>query len=119
MSKDNLEEQYVSYQSDANSFTSFVTMCTSLICGGLFYFDAYLPMLACIAFSIFGVFISFIITKEDYNSKNTDTTNNVQYFTKDYAHKANYFSILIFISFAIVTSLSGCILTDGMVSLDK
>ena len=123
LSKDNLEEQYVSYQSDANSFTSFVTMCTSLICGGLFYFDAYLPMLAicgglfyfdaylpmlaCIAFSIFGVFISFIITKEDYNSKNTDTTNNMQYFTKDYAHKANYFSILIFISFAIVTSLSG------------
>ena len=39
-------------------------------------------MLACIAFSIFGVFISFIITKEDYNSKNTDTTNNMQYFTK-------------------------------------
>ena len=31
LSKDNLEEQYVSYQSDANSFTSFVTMCTSLI----------------------------------------------------------------------------------------
>lgn len=119
LSKDNLEEQYVSYQSDANSFTSFVTMCTSLICGGLFYFDAYLPMLACIAFSIFGVFISFIITKEDYNSKNTDTTNNMQYFTKDYAHKANYFSILIFISFAIVTSLSGIGLSYARINFQE
>ena len=32
----NSDDQYVSYQSDANGFTSFITMCTSLIYAGLF-----------------------------------------------------------------------------------
>ena len=43
----------------------------------------------------------------------------MQYFTKDYAHKANYFSILIFISFAIVTSLSGIGLSYARINFQE
>ena len=119
LSQDNLDDKYVSYQSDANSFTAFITMCTSLICAGLFYFNEYLPMLACIAFSIWGVFISFVITKEDYTSKNTDTTKQMQYFTKYYMPKENCADILIFISFAIVTALSGIGLSYARINFQE
>ncbi len=52
--KDNKTEQYVAYQSDANSATSLAMMLTSLICGFLFRIYAYLPMILCMV-SVYSV----------------------------------------------------------------
>ena len=102
LAKDKLDDQYVSYQSDANSLTAFSMMISSILCPVLFHINAYLPMYACILFAIIGCVFSFLITQDKYLSEGINEQNTTKLSPRNYST-----AILIFISFALVTSLSG------------
>lgn len=114
LEKDNMSDLYVSYQSDANSVTSFFMMITSLFCGVLFHINAYLPMYACIIFAAIGVIFSFLITQDKYLLENIKEKNNKNLSSKNYLT-----AVSIFISFAIVTSLSGIGLSYARINFQE
>ena len=57
------EDQFVSFQSDANSAASLLMMVTSFLSGVLYRINAYYPMFACIALCFAGIAASFLISR--------------------------------------------------------
>ena len=65
---DHNADQYVDYQSDANTMACAFMMLTSLLCGYLFHLNEYFPMYACILFSAAGVASSWYISRDERSS---------------------------------------------------
>ncbi|MBP3810289.1 MAG: hypothetical protein ILA15_06105 [Clostridiales bacterium] len=102
------EDMYVTYQSDASGITSIVMMITSLLCGSLFEINAYLPMFACMGLSSAGVVCAVFITRGD-TSSNEICIRNLE--KKRRRASMSSFGILLLISFAMFTAITGTGLT--------
>ena len=101
------DNQFVSYQSDANSATSFVMMITSLLCGPLFKVYGYGPMLACIALSLVGVYVSFKMTNDEQSDREIITTTEMKKNIREQHRSGVHSGLAMFASFAIFTALTG------------
>lgn len=113
------ENQFVSYQSDANGFAALVMMASSFFCGPLFAVNAYYPMFACILLCIGGVMVSFRIThNEPFQETALPVSASRQ--SDDGRQRAGHsFGVLLFSSFAIVTALSGVGLTYSRLNFQE
>jgi len=105
--KDKRAEQYVAYQSDANSATSLAMMLTSLICGFLFRIYAYLPMILCMVFSLFGAIISFYVSKEEESVGTITAAEDIRTLAEGQKRIRKTSGILMLTSFAVFTALTG------------
>ncbi|MCR5024201.1 MAG: hypothetical protein K6A90_07715 [Lachnospiraceae bacterium] len=105
--KDKRVEQYVAYQSDANSATSLIMMLTSLICGALFEVYAYLPMIAGAGFSLFGVIVSFCMTKNEDDAGAVRVAENIRTLVGEQKKVRKMTGVLMLLSFAVFTALTG------------
>ncbi len=105
--KDKREEQYVAYQSDANSATSLIMMLTSLICGALFEVYAYLPMIAGAGFSLFGVIVSICMTKNEDDAGAIRVAENIRTLVGKQKKVRKMTGVLMLLSFAVFTALTG------------
>ena len=106
LTRNQTEDQFVSFQSDANSSASFVMMITSLLCGMLFKMNAYYPMYACIALCLTGVIASFRISRRE------TAANEIHLPEKKRKEDGKMFGItsnmiMMFVSFALFTALTG------------
>lgn len=101
------DNQFVSYQSDANSAASFVMMITSLLCGPLFDVYGYGPMIACIALSLVGVYVSFKMTNGEQADNEIITTAEIKKHIREQHKNRTHSGFVIFSSFAIFTTLTG------------
>ncbi len=101
------EDQYVTYQADANSAASFMMMLTALLCGYLFRMDAYFPMYACILVSAVGVGTAFYITHEDQGRTELHGDVSIRKFAQDQRHVGKMHGFIILTSFAFFTSITG------------
>lgn len=130
LARNHCADQFVSWQSDANSLASAVMMISSFLCGILFRKNAYYPMAACILLCFAGVIVSFLISHDDHSSEEILPAANMSFPRRccggtveyrcskkhtsvmgKYANSRNQashsFGILVFVSFAIFTALSG------------
>jgi len=117
--KDGLEDWFILYQSDANSTTSFLMMLTALLGIPLFHINAYLPMIACIAFCVTGVIVSFRITKEDEGTAEISSVNLLKEYIGKKRTGWNPVGAVLLISFAIFTTLTGTGLTNARMNIQE
>ena len=108
---DGIDDRYVFYQSDANSVTSLAMMITSLLCGFLFRINGYVPMLACIALSLAGVYVSFAMTREKHAAGEIMTISETRTGLKEQKKLSRNTTLLILPAFAVCTALTGTGLT--------
>lgn len=101
------DNQFVSYQSDANSAASFIMMITSLLCGPLFKIYGYGPMIACIALSLVGVYVSFKMTNGEQSDNEIISTTDTKKHIREQHRSGSHSSIAMFAMFAIFTALTG------------
>ena len=101
------DNQFVTYQSDANSAASFAMMITSLLCGPLFKVYEYGPMIACIALSLVGVYVSFIMTNGEQSEREIITTTEMKKHIREQHRSGKYSNFVMFAAFAIFTALTG------------
>lgn len=101
------KDEYVSYQSDANSAASFVMMVTSLLCGPLFTFNGYGPMIACITLSLAGVYLSFAMTSDEHSDREIVTASEMKKHIREQQRIGKHSNLLMFSSFALFTALTG------------
>lgn len=104
---DGKDNQFVSYQSDANSAASFIMMVTSLLCGPLFKVNGYGPMIACIALCIAGVYVSFIMTNGEQLDSEIITTTEMKKHIREQHRSGKCSNFVMFAAFAIFTALTG------------
>lgn len=104
---DSKDNQFVSYQSDANSAASFIMMVTSLLCGPLFKVNGYGPMIACIALCIAGVYVSFIMTNGEQLDSEIIATTEMKKHIREQNRSGMYSNLVMFAAFAIFTALTG------------
>lgn len=104
---DSKDNQFVSYQSDANSAASLVMMVTSLLCGPLFKLNGYDPMIACIVLSIAGVYVSFIMTNGEQSDSEIITATEMKKHIREQHRSGMYSNLVMFAAFAIFTALTG------------
>lgn len=103
--KDNNDNQFVSYQSDANSAVSLVMMVTSLMCGPIFKYGGYCPMLMCIALSLVGVYFSFAMTSDEHSGDEIVIASEMKKHIQDRQRTGENY--MIFAAFALFTALTG------------
>ena len=111
LSREGCGDQYVSWQSDASGAGALLMMATSLVCGALYRADPYYPAVACILFCVTGVIAAYRITEEEQPAENTGTVYSLEQFRLEHRHISDSIGLLIFISFAIVSALTGSGLT--------
>lgn len=116
---DHREDQYVAYQSDANTAASALMMLTSLMFGYLFRLDEYLPMYACILFSLAGVAVSFYISREDSRATDIVSADSFRKKAKEQKQFRTSQAVMIFISFAVLTALTGTGLSYARVNFQE
>lgn len=107
LARNNREDQFVSFQSDANSATAVLMMITSLICGVLFVKNVFYPMAGCILLSFAGVIVSFQISCDEQSSGEIIPAAVIKRDPGDKKYIRNSVSLLMFAAFAIFTGLSG------------
>ena len=101
------DEQYVAYQSDANTMACAFMMLTSLLCGYLFHLNEYFPMYACILFSSAGVVASYYISRDDGSSADIISAGDLRQLEQGQKQFWNSQTVQIFAAFAIFTALTG------------
>ena len=107
LEKEHREDQYVSYQSDANGAASFMMMLSALLCGLLFGINRYFPMYACILLSLAGVVVSFILTRNENGREEIKpdvASENVESVQKK---SRKLYMLLIILSFALLSTVTG------------
>ena len=107
LEKDDRADQYVAYQSDANSAVALTMMLTSLICGFLFEIYAYLPMIVCILFGLLGVFVSFAISRDESASNEITEADSLKKIIDGRKNAGIRSRVLMLVSFAVFTALTG------------
>ena len=107
LARNDFEDQFVSFQSDANSATAAVMMITSFLCGILFVKNAYYPMAACILLSFAGVIVSFQLSRNEQSSDEIIPASSIKQYSDERKQIRTSYSFLIFASFAIFTGLAG------------
>lgn len=113
------EDRFVSWQSDANSAASVVMMITSYLCGTLFRINAYYPMYACTIMCLAGVIASFRISqKEESRDEIIPATDRKQY-ADSLKQVRRSSGILLFVSFALFTALSGTGLSYSRINFQE
>ena len=105
--QDGRDNEYVAFQSDANSATAVLMMITSLICGVLFVKNVFYPMAGCILLSFAGVIVSFQISCDEQSSGEIIPAAVIKRDPGDKKYIRNSVSLLMFAAFAIFTGLSG------------
>ena len=101
------EDKYVIYQSDANGVASFVMMLSSLLCGPLFAMNNYFPMYACILMSLTGVIVSFLVTRNENGREEIRSDAGIKKEESIQNKSWLILGILIAISFAILSTVTG------------
>ena len=116
LTQNHSEDQFVFWQSDANSAASLVMMITSLLCGGLFRVNAYLPMIACIALCMAGVVAAFRISSGE--SQKDEIQVPVR---KKGENRPEWVSpgMALLISFALFTALTGSGLSYSKMNIQE
>ena len=113
------EDQFVSFQSDANSATAAVMMITSFFCSMLFVKNAFYPMAGCILLSFAGMIVSFQISRNEQSAGEIVPASDIKRYSADRRQKRTSGSLLIFISFAIFTGLSGTGLSYARMNIQE
>ena len=117
LKKDQKEDMYVSYQSDANSVTSLFMMVTALLCGVFFSVNPYLPMIACSICALAGVILSFQISSAEEGRKEIVSASEARAYAKK---KGMNISVMILLAaFAIFTALTGTGLSYARMNIMK
>ena len=119
LARNDREDQFVSFQSDANSAAAAVTMITSFLCGMLFVRNAYYPMAACILLSFAGVIVSFQISRNGQSSGEIIQASNIKQLSADAKQTGKPGILLMVVSFAIFTGLSGTGLSYARMNLQE
>lgn len=119
LERDHCEDQFVAYQSDANTTASAVMMVTSLLCGYLFRLNEYYPMYACILFSIAGVAISFYISCGDSSEADIISADSFMQLAREQKKIKNSQAVLIIAAFALFTALTGTGLSYARVNFQE
>lgn len=101
------KDQYVMYQSDANGVASFIMMLSSLLCGPLFEINNYFPMYACILMSLAGVIVSFIVTRNENGRTEIKGESGIKTEESDSKKSWETYGLLIIISFALLSTITG------------
>ena len=104
---DHNADQYVDYQSDANTMACAFMMLTSLLCGYLFHLNEYFPMYACILFSAAGVASSWYISRDERSSADIISAGDFRQMAQGQKQFRTLQAVLIFAAFAVFTALTG------------
>jgi hypothetical protein len=107
LEREHREDQYVAYQSDANTAASAVMMLTSLLCGYLFRLNEYLPMYACILFSLAGVAVSFYISCDNSSATEIISADRFRQLANEHKQTDHSYVLLILVAFSLFTALTG------------
>ena len=119
LEKEQREDQYVAYQSDANTAASAVMMLTSLLCGYLFRMNEYFPMYACILLSFAGVVVSFYMSGDDSSKADIISAEGLRQLSREQKHLISSKSVLIITAFAVFTALTGTGLSYARVNFQE
>ena len=111
LTREECGEEYVSWQSDANGAGALLMMVTSLSCGMLYKANPYYPVAACILFCVTGVIAAFRISDDVQPQEESGPACSLEQFRIERRHVRGSIGVLILLSFAIVSALTGSGLT--------
>ena len=119
LEREHREDQYVEYQSDANTAACAVMMLTSMMCGYLFRLNEYFPMYACILLGLAGVAVSFSISRDDGSATDILSADRFRQLAKKQRQFRSARTVLIFMAFAVFTALTGTGLSYARVNFQE
>ena len=119
LARNDREDQFVSFQSDANSATAVLMMITSFLCGILFVKNAFYPMAGCILLSFTGMIVAFQISRDEQSAGEIIPASDIKQYSADRKGIGNADGLLVFASFAIFTGLSGTGLSYARMNIQE